>query len=173
DKAKAKVKPPKGFKRPPPPNVLQTGNENCWAAALESWLAATSEPQRRRTQKELLKSTDEKGLDVTAFRTLAAAHGMSTVVVNGVAQFSADRIEERLRNASVLLIGYEVERAKVWWHDVVLYGVTIPSNDEPTYDIMDPAIGGPRTVTKAHFFPLGSDEPALIGWKASGLGKQY
>jgi hypothetical protein len=167
---------PKGFQRPRPPTVVQLRNETCWAAALESWLRAAAPPNRQHTQKELLQNTEKlgKGIDVVIFRSLVAGFGMDTVLISGVNEFSADRIEERLRNASVLLVGFELETFTVWWHDVVLYGVTIPPNDEPKYDIMDPAKGAYLTVTKGHFFPAGFTEPVLIGWAARGRpGKSF
>jgi ABC-type bacteriocin/lantibiotic exporter with double-glycine peptidase domain len=165
----------KGFKRPAPRVVQQKGNESCWAAALESWLDAIGEPQRRRTQAELLKDRKEEGIKVPEFRNLVAGFGMDTKMVQGAGEFIADRIEERLRNSSVLLVAYETEDHSFWWHDVVLYAVTIPAKDEPAYSVMDPAKkGGYDTFYKVRFFPAGPDEPVILGWQARGRpGKQW
>jgi hypothetical protein len=165
---------PKGFKRPAPKRVQQKRDESCWAAALESWLDAIGEPRRRRTQAELLEGRKEDNILIPDFQNLVAGFGMHTKVISGVGEFVAERMEERLRNSSVLLIAYEMAKLSQWWHDVVLYGVTIPEKDEPTYQVMDPATGGYETFSRARFFPAGPDEPWLIGWQASGRpGKQW
>jgi len=67
-----------------------------------------------------------------------------------------------------LYFGYKLSRA--WWHCVVLYGVTTPSDDEPVYHIMDPDPGQLTTRTKADFFAdagkAGVEGRVILGWKS-------
>jgi len=154
--------------RHPPRVVHQRDNFSCWAAALESWLSAVGDKAHERTQIQLLggKHPQEKGTSIVGFRNLASAYGMDTKIIASQ-DFSADHLAGLLKSKSVILVGFEAEMYTIWWHDVVLYGVVTSPNDEPIYQVMDPAEGYTK-YRRSDFFAAGPDEPVLIGWKAVG-----
>jgi hypothetical protein len=159
------------FKRHPPKVVLQKRNDDCWAAALESWLDAVGDPRRKQSREELIK-TFGGGLGVRAFRQIAASLGMTSVQLTWD-EFGTDHIEELLKK-SVLYAGSEIEKFSTWWHCVVLFGVSTEAviagkrrPAEPSYAVMDP-VKGQTTWRKADFFKAGMDREVLVGWKVPG-----
>jgi hypothetical protein len=168
---------------PTPKAVEQSGNDTCWAAALESWLGSVGDPARQRTQKQLLGSysASDRSFDVAEFRQFVTALGMDTAHMK-IEYFSQDTIKDMLRKHAVLFISYHSEPTSPWWHDVVLYGVTEDSLNERQYLVMNPSPhwadlkhktlwpAGPQKWDKRHFFPVDTD--LVIGWKTRGRAGQ-
>jgi len=170
-----------GVKPAPTPRVvIQSGDDTCWAAALESWLAS-ADPARRTTQAELLKTFNgrDQSFNVADFRQFVTAYGMDTAHMD-LTEFSADSVTRMLQKYGVLFISYHYEKTSPWWHDVVLYRVTSDRAGEPVYQVMNPSgsyreaghrgwiNAGLQTWDKRHFFPVDSD--LIIGWRP---GKVY
>ncbi|MGZ2744458.1 hypothetical protein [Burkholderia stagnalis] len=173
----------KGVKPAPAPRVVsQSGENTCWAAALESWLASAN-PARLTTQAELLKTYNgrDQSFIVENFRHYVTTYGMNTAYMD-LTDFSADHIRSMLNKYGVLYIGYFYEKTSKydWWHDVVLYDVTLDRDGEPVYQVMNPSESyreaghrgwmnaGLQTWDKRHFFPV--DSELVIGWRRSGGG---
>jgi hypothetical protein len=115
------------FRRPEKPkSVKQKSDEDCWAAALESWLDAVPDPNRR--SQEVLIKHSPGGIKTKDFRKWAQSFGMSTrwLVSHKSSpddfEFTPDYIEELLKK-SALFVSLEVEPEKetMWFHCVVLY----------------------------------------------------
>jgi hypothetical protein len=175
------------MKKPvPPPVVLQTGNEDCWAAALDSWLAAVDRT-RHQSRQELLavwraaqkgmspKGGNSDGLFITPLRYTVASKGMTTTYVT-IREFTGDFIRKKLE-ISYLFLAHEYERLTPWWHCVVLYGAALSTDHRPIFYVMDPAakregpIFGYRTWTLEHVFKTGLERRVILGWKANGPGE--
>lgn len=178
------VKKPKVIRRAEPPLVTQDGVFNCWAASLSSWLSATPTATKKEKQSNFERVYGADGIDVEVLQTIADTYGMRTAVIQGAAEFTPERIQERLEKVSHLLIGFRLPAEEEnWWHVVVLYGVEILPSGEPAYLIMDPGpmpevanlvslIEGGRIkdeaqllkVQKKYFFRPGADGRWLIGF---------
>ena len=144
-----------------------------------------NDPARQQSQTELLKSFtgNDKSFNCQGFRQFSASLGMDTVWFD-IDDFPT-HIAERLTK-SVLFVSYHCEQTSAWFHDVVLYGLATDKMGVTAYLVMNPSgkwsdqtserkwwPQGYQTWQKGHFFPLGSDEEVLIGWKAKGVGKLY
>jgi hypothetical protein len=143
----------------PPKSVAQIGGNSCWAAALESWLDAVKAKCQQRTQGELIKQ-GEFGMDIQLFIDQARIWEMETRVRLDFP--SAMEMEATLRKLGYLYVAHRL-REIAWWHCVVLYGVTMPKDDEPVYHFMDPADGNLATKPKV-FFLQGDSPRILVGW---------
>jgi hypothetical protein len=176
---------PKMTSRTPPPLITQQSLLSCWAAALSSWLLAVN-PSKAETQKNLIKKfgEDDESIKISKFQLEADKLGLTSRLITGSNEFMPERILERLKNSSVLLIGFFVSDPgeHPFWHDVVLYGVV--DGKEASYAIMDPGPSGAVAtvagsdkaqyvyVLRKFFFPKGDNQQWLIGWSKTPMQSQ-
>jgi hypothetical protein len=147
---------------PPPRKVVQFQlGDNCWAAALESWLDVVKVKCQPCTQRDLIKQQGTLGMDIQPFIDQAEKNWeMETRVRLDFP--SATEMAGTLHQLGYLYLAHRL-REIAWWHCVVLYGVTSPSDDEPKYHFMDPADGNLAAKPKA-FFLQGDSPRMLVGW---------
>lgn len=156
-----------------PPVKVQSNPLHCWAASLESWLAATA----RVTigQKDLVaKYSPHPGGGLNArqdfprishdfnmgfsFWTLPSRRGVNPT-------FSPDLVDSMIRHHNYLYLVYPVGGG--FSHAIIVYGISRPLRDEPRYHIMDPEKGrGLQEVSMSSFFP--EVDWVLVAWP--GLG---
>jgi hypothetical protein len=142
---------------------MQSGDENCWAAALESWLKAVNAGVKL-TQAELVRKFTGTGISIKTFEKHAAAWEMDYRVKNDFP--SASEMEGTVKQFRYLYIAFvlrDFDLKHPWWHCNVLYGVNTSADDEPTYVVMDPDGGKVTSCPKSEFFQV-PGERVFIGW---------
>jgi hypothetical protein len=147
----------------PPQQIVQSGPENCWAAALESWLKAVK-AGLKLTQAELVRKFTGTGIHVHKFEEHSTDWEMDYKIVKNFP--SASEMESTVKTLRYLFVSFKVQGFDVkhpWWHCDVLYGVNIPADDEPTYVVMDPDGGKLTSYPKSEFFQI-PGAGVFIGW---------
>ena len=150
-----------------PKAVKQKATWSCWAAGLESWLAAAPFG-RKATQQELIDeyATDSKGgLDpisagATAhrdFQTLASDFAIKFVVKRGKT-LTEDFLDGKLKQGYVLLI-YNL--APNVAHTHVVYGIGYPQGNERRVSVMDPSTGGYTNKPIEYYHKR---RAGIVGW---------
>ena len=153
-----------------PKRVAQVSLEDCWAAALESWVDSLGMPDLKPKQRALVKqilaepeSGGKHGIKNARFITLAKTFAMDPMWFN-LAEFTSTSVEGLLKVSNVFVAFRSVTEPGVeWWHAVVVYGVLRPPRDEPLFQMMDPDGGQYRNHWKQFFHPVSTEEELLVG----------
>lgn len=156
--------------------VVQSNDDSCWAAALESWFSVVNDPARAKTQPELIDDfpilDDPKDFN-KIFRRYVTKFGMSTQWMD-VDDFPI-QITHMLAKWGVLLMAFHSEPHSPWWHDVILYGVDTDNLGLTTYLVMNPSHmwnesmkrvpAGNQVWHRDNFFPVTFEDEVLVGWR--------
>jgi hypothetical protein len=139
-----------------PRKAVQQGEETCWAAVMEAWLAET--PNRpRRTQDELVQYYIYSGQTDSQMTTVARDALMDYTIppqetgANG--SVDPDFIADKLKNKGYVVLGFQLGDGT--GHLVLVYGIT-----NWIVAVMDPDGGQYYSATVASF----QDDVWFIGW---------
>ena len=147
-----------------PKRVVQRDTMLCWAAALESWLAAAR--GINLSQAELVKKygnppSGELDLrNIANFNRLAVALRIKSYAFSG-SLVTYGLFLDRLATKGHLLLMYTLDPDTS--HTVVVYGIGIPADGKSALTIMNPSDDSPTTSLPLE--ELRKRQMVLIGWK--------
>lgn len=133
---------------PPPPLVVRTTNDSCWAAATESFLDVVSTSGGPTPQSELMKGYSDKpngGISEWGYDKVRHFYGMDSEHVFAKS-LDAKYLAKKLRTFGYVILIFNLGSTGTHSHAHLVYGVGYPNGKDLLISVMNPENVSPPKV---------------------------